>query len=184
VPTVTLTSSSAGYNSVRVTFTPNNKGGTATCRLQISGAGASQAACTTSPITLEVKGLWPNNTYNYAVTVTTAAGSARATGRRATSTMRFTVICPDNNDGYCNSGIWAYQTPSQQGSAVNPPLAIGRTATPQCHTRGNREINATPWGAKRSDQWLRFSYGGSSVYFPWAWARLDGGDSIGMIPAC
>ena len=22
---------------------------------------------------------------------------------------RFTVICPDNNDGYCNSGIWAYR---------------------------------------------------------------------------
>jgi hypothetical protein len=184
VPTVTLTSSAGTYNSVRVTFTPNNKGGTATCRLQITGAGAAQAACTTAPVTLTVNGLWPNNNYSYTVTVTTAAGAARGTGTRATSQMRFTVICPDNSDGYCNSGIWAYQTPSQQGTAVNPSLAIGRTGTPQCHIAGNRQIDARPWGAKQSNQWLRFSYGGSDVYFPWAWARLDGGDNINMIRAC
>jgi hypothetical protein len=118
------------------------------------------------------------------VTVTTAAGSARATGQRPTQQMRFTVICPDNNDGYCNSGIWAYRSASQQGTPVDPPLGIGRTATPICHVRGNRVIDATPWGAKKTDVWMRFSYGGSNVYFPWAWARLDGGDDVGMIPAC
>jgi len=184
-PTVTVTSATGSYNWIRVTFTPNNKGGTATCRLRVTNVtGVAQAPCTNRPVTLTFNGLWPNNTYNYTVTVTTAAGVATATGRRATAQMRFTVICPDNNDGYCNSGIWAYRTPSQQGTAVDPPLPIGRTGTPQCHITGNRQIDARPWGAKRSDQWLRFSYGGSSVYFPWAWARLDGGDSIGMIPAC
>jgi hypothetical protein len=184
VPEVTVTGSAGAYNSVRVTLTPNNKGGTATCRLQIAGAGAAQAACTTAPVTLTVNGLWPNNTYNWTVTVVTAAGTARATGSRATSQMRFTVICPDNNDGYCNSGIWAYRTPSQQGTAVNPPLPIGRTATPLCHATGNRQIDARPWGAKQSNQWLRFTYGGANVYFPFAWARLDGGDNINMIPGC
>jgi len=184
MPTVTVTGSSGTYNSVRVTFTPNNKGGTATCKVAITGAGSTQKACGTAPLTMTVTGLWPNRSYSYTVTVTTAAGTARDTGRRATATMRFTVICPDNSDGYCNSGIWAYRTPSQQGTAVNPPLAIGRTGNPLCHIRGDRKVNAKPWGAKESDQWLRFSYGGSNVYFPWAWARLDGGDDIGMIPSC
>jgi hypothetical protein len=39
-------------------------------------------------------------------------------------------------------------------------------------------------GAKHTNQWLKFSYGGRDVYFPWAWAQLDGDDNLGLIPSC
>jgi hypothetical protein len=185
IPTLTWTSDAAGYNSVSATFTPNNRGGAAVCRLQVAGAGTAQANCTTQPVSLTVNGLWPNNTYSYTVSVTSAAGAASATRSRATNQMRFTVICPNNNGGYCNSGIWAYRVPSQQssGQAVNPSLSVGATHTPQCHIAGDN-VNATPWGGRNSSRWLRFSYGGGPAYFPYAWARLDGPDSVGSIPAC
>jgi len=184
-PVLTWTSDSSGYNSVTATFTPNNRGGAAVCRLQIAGAGTAQAACTTQPVTLTVGGLWPNNTYNYTVSVTTAAGSAAANRSQATTAMRFTVICPNNSSGYCNSGIWAYVVPSQQnpGQAVNPPLPVGATGTPQCHIAAD-QVNAVPWGGKNTNQWLRFAHSSGTAYFPFAWSRLDGGDNINMIPAC
>jgi hypothetical protein len=184
VPTVTLTSNTGGYNSVSATFTPNNKGGAATCTLQITGGGGVSTGCTTQPVTLTVNGLWPNNVYTFTVSVTTAAGTAAAMGSRATNQLHFTVICPNNAGGYCNAGVYAYTTPSQQGTAVNPSLSIGATGTPQCHIVGNRVIDATPWGAKKSNQWIRIAYGGSTVYFPFSWALLDGGDNLAMIPAC
>jgi hypothetical protein len=184
VPTLTWTSDGAGYNEISVTFTPDNRGGNATCIVQVSGAGSAQAACDTQPVTLTVGGLWPNNTYTYTASVTNAAGTASDTDRtKPTNQLRFTVICPDNSSGYCNSGIWAYRTPSQQGTAANPALPVGSTAVPECYTTGNRFVNATPWGGKNSDQWLRFQHGGTA-YFPWAWASLDGGDNLGRIPRC
>lgn len=185
VPALTWTGDSADYNSVSVTFTPNNKGGAATCTLQIAGAGATQAACSTLPVTLRVAGLWPNATYTYTISVTTAAGTASLTQSRPTNQLRFTVICPKNTGGYCDTGIWAYRIPSQQVSsqAVRPALAVGTTGVPQCHLSGD-SVNASPWGAKNSTEWLRFSYRGVTAYFPWAWARLDGGDNLTMIPHC
>jgi hypothetical protein len=185
VPTVTVVGDSADYTTVSVTFTPNNKGGVATCQLQISGGGSASAGCGTAPITLAVSGLWPNNVYDYAVSITTAAGTAQAAGTRPTNQLRFTVICPNNSSGYCNGGVYAYQTPSQQdiNQAVNPSLRKGATGIPKCHTAGDM-VDARPWGAKQTNQWLKFSYGGRDVYFPWAWAQLDGGDNLGLIPGC
>ena len=107
--------------------------------------------------------------------------------RRATNQLQFTVICPNNTGGYCNSGIYAYRTPTQSGTAVSGPLPVGNVRTPQCHTTGTgsgADVNASPWGAKHSTEWIRFRYGSADVYFPWAWARLDGGDRLGMIPHC
>jgi Fibronectin type III domain len=184
MPVITWTSDSAGYNSITSTFTPNNKGGAAICKLQVAGAGSTQVACTTAPVTLTVNGLWPNGTYSYTVSVTTAAGSATVTKTHATGQLHFTVICPNNVGGYCNGGVYAYQTPSQQGNAINPALPIGSTGTPQCATTGNRVIDATPWGAKKSNKWVRFTYRGATAYFPHAWAVLDGGDNLAKIPAC
>jgi hypothetical protein len=184
VPTVTITGNSSDYTTVSVTFTPNNKGGAATCQLALQNSGYTQAPCTTAPVTLTVTLLWPNTHYDYTVSVITAAGTASEAGNRNTNQLRFTVICPNNSDGYCNEGIFAYRSPSQDGTAVNPGLKAGTTGIPQCHIAGNKSINAEPWGAKESSQWLRFSYGGSDVYFPFAWARMDGGDNINLIPPC
>ena len=188
-PAVTIAGGGADYTSLNVTFAPNNKGGAATCQLLVNRsdgtpAGSASAGCATAPLTLTVGGLWPNNTYNLSVSITTAAGTATGTATLSTFQLRFTVICPNNSSGYCNGGVYAYQTPSQSGTAANPSLRIGATGTPQCHTANNPVIDATPWGAKKSNEWLKFSYGGRDVYFPWAWARLDGGDNLGLIPRC
>jgi hypothetical protein len=176
--------SSADYTSVTVTFTPNNKGGAATCGLAIPGVGTATAGCATAPVTLRIGGLWPNRDYPYTVFVSTAAGTASANAGQPTNQLRFTVICPNNSSGYCNNGVYAYKGPSQQGTAVNPPLAIGATALPICHLAGNQSIDARPWGAKDSDQWLRFNYYGNDVYFPFAWVSLDGGDNLGIVSPC
>jgi Fibronectin type III domain len=185
VPTITWTSDWSDYRSIRATFTPNNKGGAAICKLSVAGVGAVQIGCTTQPVTLTVRGAWPNRSYNYTVSVTTAAGSASVARAKATATLRFTVVCPKNTGGYCNSGIWAYKIPSQQdiNQAIDPSLAIGSTQIPLCHIGGDA-VNASPWGGKNTSTWLRLSYRGQIAYFPWAWARLDGGDNIGNIPGC
>jgi Fibronectin type III domain len=182
-PSLTVTGSTPNYNSISVTLTPNNRGGASTCSLAVAGAGTVSAACANAPVTLTVGGLWPNNTYSYTVSITNPVGSASANGTQASNQMRFTVVCPNNTGGYCNSGIWAYQTPSQQGTADSPAMPVGATGIPECHIAGNRVINATPWGGKSTDQWVRFQHSGTA-YFPWAWSALDGGDNLNMIPPC
>jgi hypothetical protein len=96
--------------------------------------------------------------------------------------LRFTVICPNNSGGYCNNGIWAYDGPSQQNANGIIALPIGASYVAECHVNGNRSVNATPWGGKNTIVWIRFTRNGARLYFPWAWASLDGGDNFNMIP--
>ena len=181
VPTLTWTGDAAAYNDITVTFTPNNHGGNATCTLAVSGGGSASVGCGTQPVTLQVGGLWPNNTYGYRISVTNAAGSVGEDRTRPTNQLRFTVIC---TQGVCNPGPYAYRSPSQTGTAVND-LLNGETYIPECYIgdAGGRTINAQPWGGKQSNLWLRLQYNGTA-YFPWAFAVLDGGDNLGLIPPC
>ena len=181
VPTLTVTSSTSGYNSVSVTLTPNNKGGAATCKVQI-GTAATQVACTTRPLTITVTKLWPNTTYSYTVSVTSAAGAATATGSRATSQLRATVLC--GVPSYCGSGIYIYSTPNN----ANPSNSVGRFVagtqfTPSCHLAADN-VDARPWGGRNSNQWLRLIYKGKTAYFPFAWVNTDGGNNISLIRPC
>ncbi len=181
-PTITVTSSSSDFNSVSVTFTPNNKGGTATCKLEITGGGATQAGCSTQPVTLTVGGLWPNGTYNFTASVTNPAGAASAPGSQATSQFRATVLCGDTS--YCGTGIYIYSVPSQS----NPGNAVGRyydgnQFTPACRVSSDN-VNASPWGGHNSSEWLRLTYKGKTAYFPFAWVNTDGANNLGLIPAC
>ncbi|MBX6752000.1 MAG: fibronectin type III domain-containing protein, partial [Micromonosporaceae bacterium] len=181
-PTITVTGQQRDYRSIGVTVTPNAKGGDATCRFEVAGAGATEAACGTAAVTLTVGGLWPNNTYDYTVTITNAVGSASANGSLATNDLRATVVC--NDQSYCGSGIYIYNTPSQ----ANPANAVGtfrggNTFIPQCRITGSN-VNATPWGGKNTSAWLRLTYNGKTAYFPHAWAVLDGGDNLSNIPNC
>lgn len=180
-PTVTFTRDTADYNSVSVTFTPNNKGGTATCKITVSGGGSKSAACTTSPITMTITGLWPNNSYTYTITVTNAAGAASVNRTKKTSTMKATTICKVAS--YCKDDVWAYLSPSQKGTAARA-YGDGDSITPVCGVTGDATINAEPYGGKKSNKWIGYTYSGKREYFPWAWATLDGGDDIGMLPAC
>jgi hypothetical protein len=184
LPTITVTAQNTDYNSVGLTFTPNNRGGNATCTFAIQGGGQASQACTTAALTLSVGGLWPNNTYNYTLTITNPAGSEQVTGSLTSPTMRFTHYCtPQPSYGTnCNGGVWAYRTPSQNGTGA-ASLSSGENYAAECWTTGDATINAIPWGMKQDNRWIRFQKNGTA-YFPWAWAYLDGGDNINRLPAC
>jgi hypothetical protein len=177
-PTLTAgQASAAGYNAINVPFTTNTHGGQTACSISLNGGGGTGIACTGG----QVSGLWPGNTYNFTVTATNPAGSASFSGTVATAAINGTVICPNNVSGYCSSGIWTYRQPTQSGTAVRA-LPVGRTFRAECWISGGN-VNASPWGAKNSAIWIRFT-GNGTEYFPWAWTRLDGGDNYRALPGC
>jgi hypothetical protein len=177
-PTITGGNPGAsGYNGINVPFTTNNGGGNLTCTISVNGGGASGVGCSGTT----VGGLWPGNTYNFTVTATNAAGSARFSGSVATPAMFGTVICPNNTGGYCNSGIWTYRSATQSGTAVRA-LAVGYRFRAECWTTGGN-VNAAPYGGKNNNIWIRFT-GNGTEYFPDAWTRLDGGDNTNNLPHC
>jgi hypothetical protein len=176
-PDLTVTGTTHDYTSISVAVTPNSKGGQATCTLQVNGAGTANAACGTAPVTLKVGGLAPNNTYTFTVSITSPAGASTATGSSPTNTLRATVICTQGN---CTPGIWSYRGTNQtSGQAVNEYFN-GQTFTPQCHLTG-QNINATPWGGRQSNEWLRIA---NNEYFPFAFANTDGGNNLSLLPGC
>ncbi len=178
-PTVTGGNAGAnGYNAINVPFTTNNGGGTLSCTISVNGGGASGIGCSGTTVT----GLWPGNTYNFTVTATNAAGSARFSGSAGTPAMNGTVICPNNINGYCTQ-IWAYFVANQTASQAAEGFPPGRAFRAECHTSGGN-VNASPWGAKNSSIWIRFAGSRGTEYFPWAWTRLDGGDNYNLLPAC
>jgi len=132
---------------------------------------------------LTVGGLWPGNSYNATVTATNAAGSTSAGRSIGTPALQGTVICPQNQNGYCNTGIWAYRIPRQEEPrAVSPSLRVGTRITAQCKVSDD-DVNAKPYGGKQSRWWVRIEHRGTA-YFPWAWAQLDGGDDLAKLPNC
>jgi hypothetical protein len=187
-PTMTLqTSTGNQFNAITVRFSATDGGGTpATCTLQVAGAGSASNNCAGGSLT--VNGLWPGNTYNYTVTVTNAAGmSANANGSLGTPAYQGTVICEDNN--YCGrgangGGIWVYRVPRQQdGQAVDDVFAPS-TYEAVCKVSGGN-VNATPWGGKNSAWWVKIKFpAGQQNYIPYAWFRLESGDSLSPLPSC
>jgi hypothetical protein len=177
-PTITLTPNPApGYRSVTVNFSVNANGGSATCTIAVNGGGPTGIGCTATAIAA-----LPGTAYTYTVTITNRAGSASASASQTTPTVYGTVICPNNVGGYCSNGIWAYRTPTQAGTAVNPSLRVGSRYAAVCKTPG-ANVNAAPWGAKNTTWWIRLNYAGTA-YFPWAWTSLDAGDSLANLPDC
>jgi hypothetical protein len=194
-PSITLTSHSAGLNTISATFTPNNKGGAATCTLNVlDGSGNpvsnASAGCATAPVTLTAGGVWPNGSYQLTVSITTAVGTATSAAvGQATLGMSFTVICPNNSGGYCDSGIWAYKGAAQtSGNAVAPSLPVGRSYAAECIRDGGTVVNATPWGAGSSSLWVRFYYSNANTpqtaWFPVAWVDFSNGGGTGNLQRC
>jgi Fibronectin type III domain len=179
-PTVTLTGNPGPqYQQITVSFTVNGNGGATTCTLTLAGGGPSPIGCTGTTLT----GLGPDTTYSYTVTVTNKAGSASAGGSQRTPVLNGKVICPNNVNGYCNSGIWAYRQPTQSGTPVNPPLPVGRTFSAKCQITGGM-VDTNKWtGRQPSPVWIGFDDGGRA-YFPWAWTTLDAGNNLGNLPPC
>ncbi len=180
-PTLTGgTASANGLNAISVSFTTNNNGGATTCAISINGGGAAGIGCNGGTI----NGLWPGTTYNFRVTATNKAGAASYTGSVAIRAVNATVICPNNNGGYCNPGIWAYRVANQTYSQAAEAFPVGHVFQAQCHTTGGN-VNAAPYGGKNNNIWIRFTGSKGTEYFPDSWARLDDGrDNVNVLPAC
>jgi hypothetical protein len=199
-PAITLTSNSAGFNSIDAVFTPNNKGGAATCVLHVQSGGkdiaTAQAGCATAPVKLTASGnIWPNNTYQLYVSITTAVGTANSgTVDQATLGMSFVVICPNNTSNYCGPGIWAYQVAAQTtGQAVAPSLPVGKSYVAVCIRDGGSagQVDARPWGGTISTLWVQFNYFDSTspkaknpAWFPVAWVNFTNSGSEGNLDRC
>jgi hypothetical protein len=182
LPTITVTGVTSGYNSISVTLTPNNKGGAASCQVQVAGAGTASVGCTTAPVTVTVPGLWPNRAYTFTASVNTPAGSATSGGSQPTLQLHASVIC--GVASYCGSGIFIYSVANNG----NPSNAVGKftggtTFTPNCHIAGDN-VDASPWGGHTSTEWLGLTYQGKPAYFPFAWTNTDGGNNTNLLPGC
>jgi hypothetical protein len=172
------TASAKGLNAITVLFTTNGRGSTPTCTISINGGGQNGISCNGQ----DIGGLWPGTTYNFTVTATNKAGTASYNGSVGIRPVNATVICPKNTNGYCNTGIWTYRQPTQSGTAVRA-LPVGTSFRAECRITGGN-VNASVWGAKNNNLWIRFT-GNGTEYFPDAWARLDdGADNINVLPPC
>jgi hypothetical protein len=193
-PTVTLGARSVGFNSITVSFSVNDGGGTATCNLAISGAGNANGSCTG----ITVGGLAPGQAYNYTVTVTNQAGSAKATGSASTKALMGVVHCVGTPTSTVNcdagNGVGIYSKPWQDTSSEtnwNGHNGVGYQA--YCKAQGmdgNQQASATLHAAyfnnnKVSDQWIRITPIGSSTnrYIPWVWFNMNP-DDLNLLPGC
>ena len=186
-PTMTLQPSNGNqFNAITVDFSATDGGGTpATCSLQVSGAGSASNNCGGA---LTVTGLWPGNSYGYTVTVTNAAGmTASQTGSLGTAAYHGTVICTDAS--YCGpnapgGGVWVYKVPNQTSSQAVADVFTPASYEAVCKVGGGN-VNATPWGGKNSAQWVKIKFpAGKENYIPYAWFRMESGDSLNPLPGC
>jgi hypothetical protein len=186
-PTITLTGKSVGYNSISVSFTVNEGGGTGHCKLDVTGAGGAPGNCNN----ITMNGLAPGVGYTYTVTVTNEAGSAKGTGAATTTALSGTVRCVSTN-GYCDSGVGIYSKPMQDTSAATTwDGHNGKRYQAYCKIaggNGNLQAGATLTAAqynnhKTSNMWVKIS-GNSERYIPYAWFNLDANDNLGLLPPC
>lgn len=182
-PTITAGSpSSPSFTSVSVPFTVNTNGAkTTTCSISVNGGAATSIGCNGTTIKA-----WPGNTYSYTATATNKAGSASFSGSQKTPADYATTICTDATycgRGAARGGIWVYKSPSQNGTAVGDTFSPERHQA-HCQTTGDASINATPYGGKTDNRWIKIDFNNGLYYIPFAWVTLDGGDSISNLPGC
>jgi hypothetical protein len=187
-PTVTVSKVSVDFNSVTVSFSTNDGGGSNTCKLTV-GSGTASGACTG----ITIGGLAPGVSYNYKVTVTNQAGSASASGSAATKALMGKVGCVSTN-GYCDSGVGIYSAPEQDTSVeTNWNGHNGTQYQAYCKVtggHGNQQASATLHAAgynnnKVSDQWIRITAPSDSTdrYIPWVWFNMNP-DDLSLLPGC
>jgi hypothetical protein len=185
-PVLTMTSPpTMTYTGATFKFTVNNGGGTTTCKVSVNGGPPTGMGCSGGPI----GGLWPGNGYTYTFTATNPAGSDSHGGSISTPALNGTVVCavpsycgPQSPNG---QGIWLYSSAHQNpNNGVGDEFAGFRTVALcwRTDTQGST-INATPWGGKSSGIWIKVNYKGSTAFIPYAWFRLDAGETSGGAPS-
>jgi len=185
-PQVTVTGSSSGYTSVTVTFTVDAGGSRPTFFFLMIRGPPRSSNCTS----FTANGLQTDTSYRLVVTVRNAAGTTSAPPRtQATRQLNGTVVC--DVPSYCGDGIGVYSRPWQDTSSFTSPDAYGgQRYQAFCWAQGmdgdqqsGATINATPYGGRRSDKWIKISRT-SARYIPYAWINLDGGASYAVLPKC
>jgi hypothetical protein len=189
-PTVTITGSSATFNTATVTFSVAAGGGTASCSISANNGGGSASGSCSS---LMVSGLTPSTGYTFTVTATNAAGATEKTRDQTTDALYGTATCNNGQNGdtatYCDAdvpgrnGNEIFSVTRQDDSRQVGWARPGTRLQAYCKKSGE-EIYAYIYNSnKRSTWWVQVNYKGRN-YIPWAWLNLDGGDDINSLPTC
>jgi hypothetical protein len=189
-PVVTITGSSATFNTATVTFSVNAGGAKATCTVKASNGGGSESGSCSS---LKVSGLKPSTSYTFTVTAQTAAGTSDARTRtQKTDALYGTATCNNGESGdtadYCDkdrdgrNGNEIFAETSQQSKQVGWAKP-GTRLEAYCKEKGTSIDSYIYNSQKKSSWWVQVNYSGKN-YIPFAWLNLDGGDDINDLPTC
>ncbi|MFI5933697.1 fibronectin type III domain-containing protein [Actinoplanes sp. NPDC051494] len=191
VPIVTITGSSATYDSGTVTFTVDAGGGTATCSVAASAGGGTAAGSCTS---LKVTGLKPSTSYTFTVSAKNAAGTATKAKAQKTAALYGTATCKNGDSGdqktYCNKEIAGERNGNEIFSVAEQDndkqvgwAADGTRFEAYCKKKGTSIDSYVYNDNKKSTWWIQINYKGKN-YIPFAWLNLDGGDDVNDLPTC
>jgi hypothetical protein len=190
-PQVTVTGSSATFNTATVTFSVDAGGGTASCSIAAdNGGGSASGSCSS----LKVGGLSPSTGYTFTVTAKNAAGTATKTRNQTTDALYGTATCNNGQNGdtatYCDkdvpnarNGNEIFSITQQDNSKQVGWVKTGTRLQSYCKKSGDEVDSYIYNSQKKSTWWIRVNYDGKN-YIPWAWLNLDGGDNLGDLPTC
>ncbi|GAA5188708.1 hypothetical protein GCM10023322_39990 [Rugosimonospora acidiphila] len=187
-PAVTIGTITPGYNQLKVAFTVNDGGDTATCSVSLSNGGGTKSGSCTS---LTVAGLAPGVSYTATVSAKNVAGTGTRSKSAKTTVLKGTVTCINPpGDTYCTT-IGIYNHPAQQTQYTVKTSPNGTRYQAYCQIAGgvNKQtsntttVNSAQYNKnKKSTKWVKIST--SAEYIPYAWFNLDGGDDLSLLPSC
>ena len=190
-PTVTITGSSATFNTATVTFSVAAGGGAASCSVAAdNGGGSASGSCSS----LTVRGLKPSTAYTFTISARNAAGTATKLRPQTTQALYGIATCTNGANGdtahYCDAdvpgrnGNEIFSVTRQDNSKQVGWARPGTRLQAYCRKAGE-EVYAYIYNHdKRSTWWVQVNYDGARPYIPWAWLNLDGGDDINDLPTC
>ena len=189
-PQVTVTGSSATFNTATVTFSVDAGGGTASCSIAANNGGGSASGSCSS---LKVSSLKPSTSYTFTVTAKNAAGTTTKSKAQTTDALYGTATCNNGESGdtatYCDAdvdgrnGNEIFSVTSQSDPKQVGWAKPGTRLEAYCKKSGE-EVYAYIYNSnKRSTMWIQVNYKGKN-YIPWAWLNLDGGDDLADLPTC
>ncbi|BCJ50741.1 hypothetical protein Asp14428_22160 [Actinoplanes sp. NBRC 14428] len=189
-PEITVTGSSATFNTATITFTVDAGGGSATCSVDASGDGGSASGSCSS---LKVGGLKPSTSYTFTVTAKNAAGSVSKQRAQRTDALYGTATCNNGENGdtadYCDkdvsgrNGNEIFSVTEQDNDKQVGWAKPGTRLEAYCRKKGESIDSYIYNHHKESSWWIQVNYEGRN-YIPFAWFNLDGGDDVNDLPPC
>ncbi|GAB1646257.1 hypothetical protein KRMM14A1259_66800 [Krasilnikovia sp. MM14-A1259] len=189
-PVVTVTGSSATFNSATVSFSVDAGGGSATCAMTAdNGGGNTSGSCSS----LKLGSLKPSTRYTFTVSAKNAAGTVSKARVQQTDALYGTATCNNGENGdtahYCDKDVDGRNgneifSVTRQDNAKQVGWAKPGTRLEAYCKKSGEEVYAYIYNHdKRSTWWIQVNYAGKN-YIPWAWLNLDGGDDLGNLPTC